>query len=279
MLSTSSTPRRFAKILVALVVFPVCTAVGPSTNADQFGSFSFVGTLASPSATAPFHSTGSDRAGGPDELSAAAYISNDDGIAQATAELSGALSLPELGVLVSSRAPRRGGRAGARAQQEYRYDGDAPTTALLQIALDGEVLNSLSSSNPLRADVAVVLGRDLPFSTSEGTHAGTLLFETIPLSPEFDLLAHADLALTGASVPQSTSANLTFTLNPGDHFIVWAEMFASALAGQTVDALDTLTMSLSNVNNVVAVPEPTSSALVFGLLLCRIRFRRRGPPV
>jgi hypothetical protein len=279
MLRTRSTSRRWRNILVAMVVLSVGAAVERSTSADQFGSFSFVGTLASRTSTSPFNTTAADRAGGSGELSATAFLSNDDGIAQATAQLSGTLSLPELGVYVRSNAPRRGGRAGARAQQEYRYDGAVSTTALLQVALDGEVLNSTSSGNPLSADVAVILGRDLPVSTSEGTYAGTLLFETIPFSPDLDLLAHAELALTGASIPQSTSANLTFTLNPGDHFIVWAEMFAFAVSGQTVDALNTLTTSLSNVSNVTVVPEPASTALLSSLLLGMIRLRQRSASV
>ncbi len=93
-----------------------------------------------------------------------------------------------------------------------------------------------------------------------------------------------------ASLPTSDPFHLTgsvsFTVDPGDSFYVWANLSAYANASHqvtgSVDALHTLSLSFTTGDtsllsaDVAAVPEPSTLVLVAGGLGLGAAARRRG---
>lgn len=229
--------------------------------AGENGTFVGALTLISGSSTA------SDVDGGSNFTNAMLLLDNSEGSVEAFSQISDQLRLPEMGMRVTSKGQNLRARGVTRAQSQYKYIGSSTTTLTLDVSLEAVITGDpivTISKGPLVTDVAVISGNNISFSTSNGGHAGTLLGETIPSSLELDLIAHERLFLDYSAGSQSMLAEIPISLSPGEVFYVWAEMIGFVGQGETIDGLNTLSMSFSNPANITPIPEP--SALVLGLL-------------
>lgn len=216
--------------------------------------------------------------GGLNETSATSSIANLQGTgeARATLDASSGISMPALRAAASSLSSSLGSGFGdAFAVEGYSYVGEGPTIFTIDVSLTGTVVDATPVDLDTSIDARVVVFQENPFFFS--SDYGSLVFElgAVPID-------ETQLSLTGSAT--SVASSLTFTVNPGESFYVWATLGADAERDlSSADALNTLTMAFQDSTGLTAasVPEPGASAMLgAGVLLLaarRGRVRRRRP--
>ena len=206
-----------------------CTAVGSCSTTDN-GDFQ------------------SDSAGG--EFSTTANSTqNSYATARASAELSGNSYLPTLRVETIADQGR-GGFATAFGAQGYTYTGADSFIFNLDYNLHGSVGTNFTGSNGLRADIAILMGNNLEWTTD----FGTLIYES-GLNP-----IHTNTLFINNGLDQNRSSSLNFELNPGDMFYVVASIGARSVDG-FVDGWNTFSMNFLDNTGLVAETAPAVSAV------------------
>ncbi len=189
---------------------------------------------------------------------------------KALVSLSGDDLLPTIKVMSASSGYSY---AEALAVQKYTFLGDDTNDYTLNFNLHGSVNSSAYS--PLRADIGVVIADEAWFYSQYGF--ATNFFEGAGLGG--DIVGYEALFL-GNGDDQNTSKSISFSINPGQSFFVYASMESRAKNGY-VDAWNTLTMNFDDSTNLLAgsfipaqvsVPEPSTYLL---LLLSLLLFTRK----
>lgn len=212
------------------------------------------------------------------EFSSTAYasVNNSDGNGQASASLSGPDLLPVLGAEGFS-GPDSSASSYAVGMLGYTYAGATATTISLDIMLDG-VAGGLSDLDPydsawVYSNVAVILGDVNDFQHDYPT----FIFEVVPGNPGLSVLGESNLALDANDVPQTLTGSISFTLNPGDEFFVWAGLNAGGIRDGYGDAFSTLSMSFSDAAGITPniIPVPAAVWLFGSGLIGLIGIARR----
>ncbi|MBK7948247.1 MAG: hypothetical protein IPK00_05800 [Deltaproteobacteria bacterium] len=210
--------------------------------------------------------------GGLNESDASSTVANVQGTgdSRATLDVTSGISVPVLRAAGSSVESSLGSGFGdAFAVEGYSYDGAEPSSFTIDVSLTGVVVDSTPVDLDTSIDARVVVFQEAPFSFT--SDYGTLVFEfgAVPID-------ETQLRLTGSST--SASSSLTFTVNPGESFYVWATLGADAERDlSSADALSTLTMVFQDSTGLTAasVPEPGAMPMLCaGVLLLA---SRRGP--
>jgi hypothetical protein len=181
---------------------------------------------------------------------------------KAMASLSGQSFLPTIKVMAQSSGTTY---SRALALQKFTYDGSAMGNFELNFNLHGDV----SSNSSLRADIGVVRADAVYFYDRYGF--GTNFFEGGGMMGQ-QLGYEAVFSNTG--IDQNKASSLTFNLQPGDSFFVYASVEAKAENG-LVNAWNTLTMDFTDNTGLIAgssspsvsVPEPSSIILMLSALV------------
>lgn len=215
-----------------------------------------------------------DLDGGVGDVFSFSSLDNSDGNGQAQSSLSGPTALPVLSIDAFSGPDSRVG-SDATGVREYNYSGPA-TSITLDVTLDGEAGAPVPNDAFLEANIAVIKGTDLPFTTD----FATLIFEIVPGTPGLELVDTLSLDFFGLinAGPQTLTGSLAVPLEDGDNYFVWAGLEGSGTRGGFADAANTLTMSFSNDTGITVVPEPSTLLMVLGGLgvLSGARGRRHG---
>jgi len=209
------------------------------------------------------------------EFSSSAYTSlnNADGNGQASANLSGPTLLPTLGAEGFS-GPDSRIDTNAVGMLGYTYSGPGSTTISLDIELDGERGGTTDPIDAwVRSDVAVILGDVNDFVTDYGT----FIFEVVPGTPGLSVAGTNNLSLDLGAGFQTKNGSITFSLNPGDEFFVWAGLQAGGIRNGYGDAFNTLSLSFSDDAGISpnAVPVPAAVWLFASGLIGLIGVARR----
>ncbi len=213
------------------------------------------------------------------EFSTTAYTSlnNIDGNGQASASLSGPTLLPVLGAEGFSGPDSRADSL-AVGMLGYTYAGATAMTISLDIVLEGEVGGTIDILDAwVRSDVAVILG-DVNYYT---THYPTFIYEVVPGTPGLSVLGESRLSLDLNAGPQTLMGSISFTLDPGDEFFVWAGLEAGGVRDGYGDAFSTLSMSFSNDSGITPniIPVPAAIWLFGSGLIGLIGIARRKQTV
>lgn len=201
------------------------------------------------------------------------------GMSQAASSLNAGGYVPTLRVLAMDDGTRA--QAVAWGVQGYTNASGAPLSTSLVLDLSADV----TGINDLEARVYLFQDENFEFALDPGT----ILFEsTSQLWPGFESFANNpgpggfDILLNNAPGPVSETRTFDFVVDPGDSFYVWARLVGTADQLGDVDAYNTLTASLTNIEGLVpaSVPEPGTAALLAAGLLAlglpgRSRRRRR----
>jgi len=156
----------------------------------------------------------------------------------------------------------------------YTYAGATATTISLDIVLDGE---SGGTTDPFDAwvesNVAVILGDVNDFVI----HYPTFIFEVVPGNPDLSVLGESNMSLDLNAGPQTLTGSISFTLNPGDEFFVWAGLEAGGIRDGYGDAFNTLSMSFSDAAGITPniIPVPAAVWLFGSGLIGLIGIARR----
>ncbi len=181
-----------------------------------------------------------------------------DGQNKALASLSGGDLLPTLKVMSQSSDSAY---SGVIAVQKFTYDGSEASDFFLNFNLHGDVNSGASS--PLRADIGVMAAEEVYFYSHYGF--ATNFFE----GGDGDMLGYESLFL-GNGMDQNASDSISFNIQPGESFFVYASMEARATNG-IVDAWNTLSMNFTDSTGLTAgsfvpptgsIPEPSNLALL-----------------
>ncbi len=212
--------------------------------------------------------------GGVGSTTASSSLVNSDGTGRAVGSLPGPIGLPELGAESFSGQDSRVS-SSAMGMQRYLYSG-APTTLSLNMALDGTAtIFEPDDQASIEGNVAVILGSDLFFTT----HFPTLIYEVVDPG---DVLGQSSLSLPDDGSPTTVTDSISFAVNQGDEFFVWANLVASGTRGGTADALNTLSLTftdhtgLTPTGSAPAVPIP-GTGLLLGSALAVAAWGRRKP--
>lgn len=244
-------------------------------HAATSGAEAFVGTVSPcPSFCGGIGGTAENVSDG-GELSTSAYTSlnNSDGNGQASADLSGPTYLPILAAEGFS-GPDSRVDSGAVGMLGYTYAGATSTTISLDIVLEGEVGGTTDEFDAwVNSNVAVILG-DVDYYT---THYPTFIFEVVPGTPGLEELGTSNLSLDLNAGQQTLMGSISFTLDPGDEFFVWAGLEAGGIRDGYGDAFSTLTMSFSDDTGITPsiIPVPAAVWLFGSGLIGLIGFARR----
>lgn len=197
------------------------------------------------------------------EFSSTAYtsLSNADGNGQVTASLSGPDLLPVLGAEGFS-GPDSRADANAVGMLGYSYTGATATTISLDIVLEGDRGGTVDPFDAwVNSNVAVVLGDVNDFVTDYAT----FIYEVVPGTPGLSVLGESNLGLDLNAGPQVLTGSISFTLNPGDEFFVWAGLNAGGIRDGYGDAFTTLSMAFSDNTGITPSIVPVPAAVwLFG---------------
>lgn len=188
---------------------------------------------------------------------------------KALASLTGIDLLPTLKVMA------QGARSYSRALsvQKFTYSGAEAYDFVLNFNLHGDV--SSTATSPLRADIGIILADQVNFYSSSSF--STNFFEGGGLMGK--KLGYEALFL-GNGVNKNAADSITFNIQPGDSFFVYASVRAYAKNG-FVNAWNTLTMNFTDSSGLQAgsfippqnaIPEPPTVVL---MLLALFIFSRR----
>lgn len=203
----------------------------------------------------PWELTGTSQivSGGPNQASALAttnpgdpfYLSTPAGqaaTAQAVLGGSGVIATPELRTYAKSEANNVGIFSHAVGAQGYTYSGPAQQINL-NLRLTANIFAPANSDTSARADVGVIFANDLPFGINTATYLGEIAVG------DFNNPNPIFRETLFSSVGPSTDV-LSFTVQDGDEFLVWAALDAKAVGdGAIVNALNTLTMEFRDKDN------------------------------
>lgn len=201
--------------------------------------------------------------GGAGSVTASTTFSGVDGNGAAFADFSDINNyLPIMGVKAYSNAEGVGDdltrssevSAWATGMHGYTYTGDVTITEGIDIALTGEMGGTTSFGDvELAARVMVVLGTGISdFMTGYSAFDEYVFYDDDGLG-----LVKLDSSYRGIQVmgsPQTVTDSLSFTLNPGDEFFVWSQLFAQGTRGGYADGYNTLTMSFVDGTNIIPTP-------------------------
>ena len=223
-----------------------------------------------------------DGEGGEGFSRASAALSGTAGNGRSRAQIRGnAIVLPNLGVEAFSDA---NGfiTSDAGAMQKYVHRGPDASLFELQLSMDGTVIAAQDDLAALTANAAVVLGPEVDFYVD----AATFLLESVALDPDVTLLDEAGIDFHQLGLfnlgRQTASESLSFTLNDGDEFLIWAGLLGRGGRGASADAFGSLTLEFTrgDVSTLTAVgqavPAPASLGLL-GSALLALCLRRRRP--
>lgn len=204
------------------------------------------------------------------EFSTTAYtsLSNSDGNGQASASLAGSSSLPVLGAEGFS-GPDSRSDSYAVGMLGYTYTGATSTTISLDIMLEGEA----GGEGYVYSNVAVILGDVNDYSHDYAT----FIYEVVPGNPDLSVLGTSNLDLEVDVGQQMLMDSISFTLDPGDEFFVWAGLNAGGVRDGYGDAFNTLSMSFSDNTGITPgiVPVPAAVWLFGSGLIGLIGVARR----
>ena len=213
------------------------------------------------------------------EFKTSAYATdNTFGFGEAMAELSGPLGLPTLKAQASSDVGKQG-RGSTFASQGYTFTGQSSEAITLDLNLTGTITNNPIGYvfNRITASIAVIRRDSIPFFTD----FSGLVFELVPSS---DVVAVADLIIDD-EMTTSDSADITFTVNPGEDYYVVATLTAVAQNG-IADAFSTLNLNLLDDSGntlddsfgfqAATVPVPAAVWLSLSALLSLTSFRKQA---
>lgn len=194
--------------------------------------------------------------------------------AQASASLSGSSYLPTLKAQAIADADK-GAFATAYGVQQYTYTGSTASIFDLDYNLHGSV-GTGPFSEQLSATVGVLLG-DSPFAWDFDVDLATNVYE---IATPLDLV-DIDYLFIGDGNDVNIPGTISFILNPGDIFYVFAQLTAKAVNG-TADGWNTFSMSFvddtglaaSATPDVSAVPVPAAAWLFGSALLGFVGLRR-----
>jgi hypothetical protein len=152
----------------------------------------------------------------------------------------------------------------ALAVQRYTFTGIHATDLFLNFNLHASI-NAQNRYSPLRADIGIILGEEVEFFPEYGF--ATNFFEGGALMGEE--LGYESLFL-GNGLDKNKSSFLSFTINPGESFFVYASVEANVKNG-FVDAWNTFSMDFTDNTGLraasaplqVSVPEPSTLVLMF----------------
>ncbi len=166
---------------------------------------------------------------------------------EATSSLNSSGYIPTLRVHAVSGSDRA--QAVAWGVQQYTNTTGSPIDTALVLQLDGTIVGN----NDLEARVYLFQGENFEFYKD----SGTMLFESSSvLWPGFEPFANNlgptgfDIDINNTAGPVSETRQFNFTVPAGDSFYVWAFMVATADNAGEVDALNTLTASLTNTTGI-----------------------------
>ncbi len=188
----------------------------------------------------------------------------EDADKKALASLSGNDLLPTIKVMSQSTSS---GYSRALAVQKFTYSGNIASDFLLNFNLHGDVNSERSSS--LRADIGIILADQVEFYPTYGF--ATNFFEGGGMMG--DQLGYEALFL-GNGINQNTSDSITFNIQPGESFYVYASTEAYVKNG-FVNAWNTLTMNFTDSTGLKAgsfippqnaIPEPSIITLMLAAL-------------
>jgi hypothetical protein len=254
---------------LASYLLALATTLGTNANAalTEWGANAYVSTADCPSFCTNFAFGPDNGSGGQQAVSAASSFSDDRGNANSAASFSGAGNTPVLKASAEASTGFHGAFGSAVAIQGYTFNGSTTQTLELTVDLTGQLtIPDAESDASLGATVA--LFSDLGFGYEE--FYGN--FFEFPVTWLTDTVTgfNAELSLIeGENGPVSKSGTLTFSVDPGDSFYLWAEINANAYSGPNADVIadgfNTLTMSFSDPSNLApaAVPLP-AAAWLFG---------------
>lgn len=186
---------------------------------------------------------------------------------KAMASLSGQSLLPTIKVMAQSSNTTH---SRALALQKFTYDGTAMSSFELNFNLHGDE----SAGSSLRADIGVILADQVYFYDTYGF--ATNFFEGGAM---MGAKLGYEAVFSDTGIDQNKASNLTFDIQPGDSFFVYASVEATARNG-LVNAWNTLTMDFTDNTGLtaasftpsVSVPEPSSIILILSAL---VLFTRR----
>lgn len=246
-------------------------AIGGPWGADAEGSVA--NRSGTSGATSPFNFGNSEASGGDGVLSDSATLNEARGTFSSSVTL-----LDDLNSFasISTRAETFANatvRASARAVDSFSYNGAAAAEFSVDIHLSGSLVNSPNDPSPLAGNFAqayVILDTellsydDIIFGLGEA------------FSPEDSV---QDLEQTQST--ENLSANLTFTVDPGQTFTLFATG-TSLMYGENgiADASNTVSLGfsggpVSELSRVSPVPEPKAFALSLGLSAVGLLLLRR----
>lgn len=257
------------KITTITTVLGLCLTMNSASQAAIISGWG-AETSSTTASSCPSYCTGTftyDNNGGDGFSTATSNLVNTHGEPKSQATLSGTTYLPILKAYAESFGGT-GAFASATGVQGYTYTGASPKTISLDLSLDGTIDLSAggTAEASLEGQVAVIFTNQLDFYTD----FGTVVYEVAP---------PGSVAATSQVFGIATD-QLTFTVNPGDDFFVWAGLQVDGMRGGIADAYNTFTMDFADdaglqAASVSAIPAPAALWLFGSGLMGLIGVARR----